>query len=455
MGVGGAASGSSHHPLGWLIASGLCVALLPSSVHAQASDETAACDPSFYDGRIVTPEEVKQATVPKSSKPWWVIGWPCRKIYGGMESGLIKFEKGKFRAKVYDWQRRLAAAGFRPLFGGLGEGSGMGVGTIYDYPHRTTDALHLMGRVAFLSGYQEFSANFDQSPFEGTYLNAVVDYQWRPNEPFYGFGQDSSVDDASSFALRQGSFSLQWRQRLHGRIRVGAVYTLASLKALNSTGGTRPPVEETFGDLPGLDQRTNFHSIGANVGLSGYRGDYRLGGRGEFGASWQDSYGGPDIRYLRMEGFMEGRLPVVTGRSAFLGQAGTVMIREDSGTAALPFYLYARTGGSATLRGFPLDRFYGRNMILATLEYRWLIHPGIEAQIFYDSGQIFQHTNDISLLNWQRNYGFGLRFRNKTGTQFRLEFASSDEGFSWHITFGDRPIPILGGGPVRYPLYRP
>jgi outer membrane translocation and assembly module TamA len=94
-------------------------------------------------------------------------------------------------------------------------------------------------------------------------------------------------------------------------------------------------------------------------------------------------------------------------------------------------------------------------MIMTTIEYRWLLHPGIEAQIFHDSGQIFQHTKDLTLLNWQRNYGFGIRFRNATGTQLRLEFATSVEGFTWHISFGNRPLPILGGGPVRYPLYRP
>jgi hypothetical protein len=438
----------------WLISASLfCLALIPSNTHAQAKEDT--CEPPFYDGRIVTPEEAKKATVPGGSKPLWVIGWPCRKIFGGMEKGLIKFEKGKFRAKLYDLQRRLAAAGFRPLFGGLGEGTGMGLGTIYDYPHRTTNALHLMGRFSFLSGYQEFSANFDPSPFENSDFNVVADYQWRPNEPFYGFGQESSVTNASSFALRQSSLSLQWRQHFHPRIKAGVVYTLAWLKALNAVGGTRPPVEEVFGEMPGIDEIYKFQSIGANVGLDGYRGEHQLGGRTELGASWQESFGGPEIRYARIEGIMEGILPIAKGRSSFVGQAATVMIREDSGTTPLPFYLYARTGGSATLRGFPLDRFYGRNMIMTTIEYRWLLHPGIEAQIFHDSGQIFQHTSDITLFNWQRNYGFGIRFRNATGTQLRLEFATSAEGFTWHITFGARPVPTLGGGPVRYPLYRP
>ena len=172
------------------------------------------------------------------------------------------------------------------------------------------------------------------------------------------------------------------------------------------------------------------------------------------GASWQDSYGETNIRYARLKGRFEGWLPISPKRSYLIAQASTDLTREDSGTETVPFYLYPRIGGSATLRGFPLDRFYGRNMLFATIEYRWAIHPTIQAAIFLDEGQIFQHTRDLNWTNWNRNYGFGFRFLGRTGTLARLEFATGSEGFSFHISFGDRMEPRLGG-PVRYPLYRP
>jgi hypothetical protein len=155
------------------------VTFLSAGVRAapqQPPTDAAGCPAdSYYEGRIVSPEEVERGTVPPSAKFWWGLGWPCRKILGGMESGLIAFEETKLREKLYDFQRRLAEAGFRPLFGGLGEGSGIGLGTIYDYPHRTTDALHLVGRVSLLTGYQEFGANFDKSLFGRTRLNLLAD----------------------------------------------------------------------------------------------------------------------------------------------------------------------------------------------------------------------------------------------------------------------------------------
>src|SRR3990172_11273595 len=103
---------------------GAALLVVLSMAPSLARGEPQEACPSFYEGRIVTPEEVEAGSVPGSAKPLWVLGWPCRALYGGMEKGLVKFEKGKVREKIYDFQRKLAAVGFRPLFGGLGEGSG-------------------------------------------------------------------------------------------------------------------------------------------------------------------------------------------------------------------------------------------------------------------------------------------------------------------------------------------
>lgn len=427
----------------------------------QRKDESAAVrDSSAFEDRIVTPEQIAAALRPRGSGPLLILGWPFGKLFAGMEKGLISFEKNKIREKIYDIQQKLGAAGFRPLFGGLGEGSGMGLGTVYQVPavvqpSPEITALQILGRVAPLSGYQEFAANFLSAPIHESSLILLANYQWRPNEPYYGFGQDSSVEDASSFALRQTSLAARWEFAPVRRVSFGTEYSVAVLKALGSTRGPRPSADQVFGeDLNGLNESVRLQSVGAFFGANGLRGEYGMGGRIQVGASWQDSLGEGNVRYARIEGRTEGRLPVAPGRSVLIAQAATEMTREDTGGEPLPFYLYPRIGGSSTLRGFTLDRFYGRNMIFVTLEYRVAIHPNVDFQVFFDEGQIYQHTEDLNFKDWHRNYGVGFRFNNTTGTQFRIELATSSEGFTLHISFGDRlPRPL--GGPVRYPNYRP
>jgi hypothetical protein len=117
---------------------------------------------AFFEDRIVTPEDIGAAMRPRGTRPFLVIGWPFGKLLGGMEKGLISFEKNRIRQKIYDFQQKLGRAGFRPLFGGMGEGSGIGVGTVYQVPPALEPApdqtaLQLLGRMSFLSGYQELS----------------------------------------------------------------------------------------------------------------------------------------------------------------------------------------------------------------------------------------------------------------------------------------------------------
>ncbi len=78
--------------------------------------------------------------------------------------------------------------------------------------------------------------------------------------------------------------------------------------------------------------------------------------------------------------------------SAFVGQANFELTRERHDSSPIPFYMLPHIGGSSTLRGFALDRFYGRNLALLSLEYRYRIHPFVQVIPFFDEGQIFDRT---------------------------------------------------------------
>ena len=113
-----------------------------------------------------------------------------------MNSGLIAFEKHKIQQKISEFQASLNARGIGLLYGGLGEGSGFGLGIAKEIPPRpgaqATDYLkeerivgtRLTARMSPLSGYQELAASFETSPFAGSSVIVHTDYQWRPFEQF-------------------------------------------------------------------------------------------------------------------------------------------------------------------------------------------------------------------------------------------------------------------------------
>jgi hypothetical protein len=308
-----------------------------------------------------------------------------------------------------------------------------------------------MGLITF-SNYQELDLRWRSGvPRGGLYLEAS--YQWRPQENYYGHGHDSQRGGHTSFALRQSWSGVRAEVLPIRRLTLGILNRWAWLTASEGMNPLLAPIGSLFPALAGFRTETRLNSTGAYLDLDGLRDEYQLGGAVHAAASYQTSFGNGNLRYAALEMRLEGRTPVKTRNSVLVGQADFELNRERSGSDAIPFYLQPHIGGSSTLRGYPLDRFYGRSLALLTLEYRVRVHPNIQFYPFFDEGQIFDRTSDLSWLNWHRNYGIGLRFRSATGTILRLEAGWGGEGTQFHIVFGDRELPPLLG-PIRYGGYK-
>jgi len=426
---------------------GLALWLLPGSV-CPALGQYAS-----FEGRITTAEEVHNAVQPESLGFLRGLSWPHRTFSSGMEKGLVAFEKRKVRERYREAVDNLRKHGFSGHFGGMGEGSGFGGGAGYTIPAREGHALNLLGLIT-LTNYQEFEVHWSSRLGPSRFFGEGS-YQWRPQENFYGLGHGSQRHSHTNFALRQTWGGVRWEAPPAKHFLWGALYRQAWIFASAGDNAAYPGPEIYFGRLAGYGSQTRLHSVGTYLDMNYLQGEYQWGGAAHWGASYQHGAGASHLRYFAYEMQLEGRMPVVSTSSVLVGQANFQLERERSGSDPIPFYMQPHIGGSSTLRGYPLDRFYGRNLALLTLEYRFKVHPNIQVFPFFDEGQIFDRTSDLRWLNWHRNYGFGFRFRSPSpqGTFMRAEFGWSGEGLHVHITFGDRQRPPLLA-PVRYGLYK-
>jgi outer membrane protein assembly factor BamA len=105
----------------------------------------------------------------------------------------------------------------------------------------------------------------------------------------------------------------------------------------------------------------------------------------------------------------------------------------------VPFFLRSQLGGDDTLRGYSTGRFADKDLVLATLEYRFPVwrHPSpietyrVDGRIFMDAGRVFSDIFDeFTLRNMEFSGGFGLRFSSEENFIFRLEIAKSSEQWS-------------------------
>ena len=96
-------------------------------------------------------------------------------------------------------------------------------------------------------------------------------------------------------------------------------------------------------------------------------------------------------------------------------------------------------GGDDTLRGYSTGRFSDKDLVLATLEYRFPVwrHPSpvpthqVDGRIFMDTGRVFNDIFDeFTFRNMKFCGGFGLRLSTKENFIFRFEIAKSSEQLS-------------------------
>lgn len=101
----------------------------------------------------------------------------------------------------------------------------------------------------------------------------------------------------------------------------------------------------------------------------------------------------------------------------------------------VPFFEQFFAGGSDTIRGYSEDRFWGRNTLLTTVEYRYPIQKAFNAILFVDYGGAWGGYGSVnrftqsSSLDMHVGYGVGFSFRTPLGP-IRLDFGFNDEGGS-------------------------
>jgi hypothetical protein len=407
--------------------------------------------PDYEEDRIVTREEIQAATKAGGYAPFRIVAYPFRQLTIGMNKGMVQFEENYMRQKMTMWQERIREWGFTPLFGGLGEGSGFGGGAIYTLRPAEKVQLPILANATF-RGYQEYDVQVRNSVGRSEFV-LEGSYQWRPQENFYGLGNESLLEDQTKFALRQTWVGGGWGFKPVERIRIGAGYKNAWLLALPGRRTDLPSPDELFPDVVGMNEKIRLQSFGIFFESDLMQGEYEWGGMSHLEASYQDQLGDGPLRYFTYSIQAEGRMPVAARRSALVGQMSVELNRECGGSSIMPFYLQSRVGGSSTLRGFALDRYYGRNLLFATIEYRFRLNPNVQSFIFFDEGQIFDQTSNLSWLNWHRNYGLGFKLKSGNGTVMAIEVGYGEDGWNWHLTWGDR-VPKTLGGPVRYGTYR-
>jgi len=140
-------------------------------------------------------------------------------------------------------------------------------------------------------------------------------------------------------------------------------------------------------------------------------------------------------------------------------------LQQDSlGGDSIPFTRLITNRDPYKLRGFGSHRFHAAGSTGLTAEYRWPFWiynepdgAGIDAYVFTDVGQPFDHSREVAMSNLLWSTGLGFRtIDNEGGFGVRAEIAWGDEGMHLRLTAkqvfqfikagfydGSEPLPVL------------
>lgn len=330
------------------------------------------------------------------------------------------------------------AEGWTPRVGSVTSGSGLALGGHYRAPIAGSRLFLDTEYLASIKGYQ--SALFDLStrPLFGNriVIGGGVRYTSLPQEDFFGFGAESSVDSHTSYE-RQGIDTRAWlaytpRPGLEIRSTVGVLDA-------KIYSGEQPGV-------PSMDQvrwTQNFDSttqsgrfLHAGVEATWDRRDNaRNPSRGTFLRASLNRYACFTLGDRGVTRFdLDARTYVPVGGFSghdSLALRGAVSLTTSGADREAAFFLLPRLGGGGTLRGYETSRFVDAQAAFMSAEYRWQVRRKLQVVGFLDAGTVAASVSQFSGSRLHSAVGAGVRYRG-----FRVDYAVGREGSRVHVGFG-------------------
>jgi hypothetical protein len=344
---------------------------------------------------------------------------------------LHKFEDDLLLERLFNPPR-----GLYVRWGGLGEGSGIGLGPGYRYS--TGEFDFRVSAAGSIKGYFGADATLilPGAIKNGPFVELYARRRDLPQEDFFGLGPDSAAENRTNFALRDTL------GRVSGGFRAGGLtagvrggYLDPSIGSGTDSG--MPSTDDVFptSQIPGFDQQPAFtivepflEFVHAEPELNPISGTkIRL---------TYSRYSDRDFDQFSFQRWdVDAQLYI-----PFFNRSRTLVLRALAASAdaesghEVPFYLQPVLGGAYTLRGFRTFRFRDLSSALFQAEYRWRINELMHGALFYDTGAVARTLSDLGKL--ESDYGFGIRIGGRGGIAFRTDIAfGSGEGTRYLIRF--------------------
>ena len=377
--------------------------------------------------------------------PGLVVSWPLRQMGTVIDRALVSAEDTKLIPKALAIAQFPAAHGLVLLPAALGDRTGLGAMARL-YPPRIGNFLNLE--------WSGSTLQYSRTTVLAGYGPAWLEYQyeWRPQDGYFGLGLRSSPDDESNYAAEGQHLLLRLTQRLRagpGRLALSGWGGERSLVVRPGKSGDSPSFEREFPALAGLvDLHEDYVTYGASATW-----DARVKGRQHWVRGWRAAITAEDFaaqseaRLLfpaadTASSFTRVRYDAEAGWSFFLADPRTVrlavrLVDQRLREGLMPVPDLALLGGSEGLAGFEPRRFHDVDAAVARLTYLFPLGKHLELDVHTEAGGVYGDLwRDAKLSTLRHSYGFALRPRSDTAVLGALGLDWSAETVRFRYSIG-------------------
>jgi hypothetical protein len=330
------------------------------------------------------------------------------------------------------------------LWSGVGDGSGFGPGIAFQTADGPVNLLQLhgSGQVTYRHyldttlGARLDPTGHDMRIFS---LDLTGRYRVRPEEDFFGIGPTSPAE-RTMYDLQERGLRLTLGAQAEKWLKFGIGEDYSGNRVFGGRAEGYANAQQTFASalVPGLARGANLFSsfTFAELDKRDYPDNAHKGAFLRLSAADYDGTGHSNWGFWNYTADARAYVPL-TRYNDVLAWRGLGMWNAAKGGAEIPFFMLARLGDSSTLRGYRPYRFYGRNALTSSLEYRHFFDCDWGVFGFTDVGQVFDLPAQLTRRNMRLTWGGGLLFGSgRRHIENKLFFGKTDEGHRWFLTWG-------------------
>jgi hypothetical protein len=427
----------------------IVVAELHGSASVDTSDLRATSAPSWNPARAMPTRQSWEQVV---LLPGRILSLPLSGLGFVTRAGLLKIEDSGLVPLAPGVRRAGPPPLMRLYLPGLWDGAGFGAGFEIQSPVAPNLPRLRARYTATVLSYNNTMVGASLGPATLQY-----EFEWRPQDRFYGIGTSTPPDHRTAFGAQSESArgALRWGAgpdsgRAHPHWKVGVWGGPRSLVTRTGRDSSEPSFEVLFPELGAatLDRRVEHLVYGGSLSTDWRAGvpHWSHGGRLALSVERFDA----PVRALalhssQLDGAQFTRYSVESEvGTSFMRDPRTIrlLVRltdQSVGSGRDHFLLsdLARLGGRDGLSGFSPARFQDLDLLYARLTYVFPLARLFEFEVHSDVGAVYSDVwSDTKFSTLHHSFGLSLAARGDTAPRAALGFDVSSEGMRVRYVFG-------------------